>query len=100
MVTVVRHHLAPLALLAAIALGGLGFIIGHPAGLMNVHSDIVAEHLGTQDLVHDVWQREHRLPLWRSDILSGGPALTNPQSLYTQPVHLLFALFTRCFHVW
>ena len=29
--------------------------------------------------------------MWRSDILSGGPALTNPQSLYTHPFHALFA---------
>ena len=86
-----RRNLAPLTLLVTIALIGLGFIITHPEGLMNKHSDIVAEHLGTQTIFHEVWQREHRLPLWRSDILSGGPALTNPQSLYTHPFHALFA---------
>ena len=87
------RHLAPLALLVAIALVGLGFLIIHPDGLLNVHSDLVAEHLGTQTIFHDLWRKEHRVPLWRSDILSGGPALTNPQSLYTHPLHLLFALY-------
>ena len=87
------RHIAPLALLVAIALVGLGFLIIHPDGLLNVHSDLVAEHLATQTIVHNLWQQEHRVPLWRSDMLSGGPALTNPQSLYTHPLHLLFALY-------
>src|SRR5207249_3118852 len=88
-----RYHLAPLALIVAIAMIGLGFLITHPDGLLNVHSDLVADHLGRQTIFHDLWRKEHRVPLWRSDILSGGPALTNPQSLYTHPVHLLFALY-------
>ena len=45
-----RRNLAPLTLLVTIALIGLGFIITHPEGLMNKHSDIVAEHLGTQTI--------------------------------------------------
>jgi len=77
-----------------IALGGLGFIITRPDGLMNVHSDLVAEHLGTQTIFHQLWQKERRVPLWRSDMLSGGPALTNPQSVYTHPLHLLFAFYS------
>ena len=87
------RHIAPLALVVAIAAVGLGFLITHPEGLFNVHSDLVAEHLGTQTIFHDLWQKAHRVPLWRSDILSGGPALTNPQSLYTHPLHLLFAFY-------
>jgi hypothetical protein len=87
------QHIAPLALLVAIAMIGLGFLITHPDGLLNVHSDLVEQHLGTQTIFHDLWRKEHRVPLWRSDILSGGPALTNPQSLYTHPLHLLFALY-------
>ncbi|MGH9258228.1 MAG: YfhO family protein [Vicinamibacterales bacterium] len=85
------RHVAPLAWLVVIALAGIGFLITHPDGLLNQHSDLVADHLGRQTIFHDTWQNEHRLPLWRSDIMSGLPALTNPQSLYTHPVHLLFA---------
>ena len=87
------HHIASLALLVAIAMIGLGFLITHPDGLLNVHSDLVADHLGRQTIFHDLWRKEHRVPLWRSDMSSGGPALTNPQSLYTHPVHWLFALY-------
>lgn len=83
----------PVAALAAIALAGLGFVIVHPEALFNRHSDLLAENLATETILHDTWQAEHRLPLWRSDLLSGRPALTNPQALYTHPVHLLFALF-------
>ena len=54
----------------------------------------MAEHTSALvTIFHDVWQKEHRIPLWRSDILSGGPALTNPQSLYTHPLHWLFAFY-------
>jgi hypothetical protein len=90
---VFSQHIAPLALLVAIALLGLGFIITRPEGLLNVHSDLAAEHLATQTVFHDLWQAEHRVPLWRSDILSGAPALSNPQSLYTHPLHWLFAFY-------
>jgi len=89
------RHIAPLALLVASALVGLGSLITHPDGLLKVHSDLVADHLDTQTIFHDLWQKEHRVPLWRSDILSGGPALTNPQSLCPHLLHLLFALYLR-----
>jgi hypothetical protein len=87
------RHLLPLALLVAIAFLGLGFLITHPDGLFNRHSDLLAEHLATQTVFHNLWQSEHRVPFWRSDILSGGPALANPQALYTHPFHLLFAFY-------
>jgi len=87
------RHVVPLALLVAIALLGLGFLIIRPEGLLNVHSDLVAEHFATQTVFHDLWQTTHRVPLWRSDILSGAPALSNPQSLYTHPLHWLFAFY-------
>ena len=63
----------------------------HPEGLFNRHSDLLVYHLGTQTVLYDAWHAAHRLPLWRIDVLSGGPALTNPQSLYTYPWHVLFA---------
>ena len=87
-----ERHLAAVALVVAIALTGLGFLIVHPEGLFNRHSDVLAFHLGNQTVLHDSWRLSHRLPLWRSDVLSGAPALTNPQSMYTHPLHLLFLL--------
>src|SRR5262245_7957563 len=68
-------------------------MIWHPEGLFNRHSDLVAAHLRTQNVFHQSWQEGRGFPVWRSDILSGQPALTNPQALYAHPVHLLFAFF-------
>jgi hypothetical protein len=92
-VAAVAPRVAPVALLVVIAAAGLGFLIWHPEGLFNRHSDLLTYHLGTQTVLHQGWHDAHRLPLWRSDIFSGAPALTNPQSLYTHPLHILFALF-------
>ena len=80
-------------MIVGLAVVGLGFIAWHPEGLRNRHSDLVAYHLGMQTVVHDVWQADRRLALWRPDILSGEPAFTNPQSLSTHPFHLLFLFF-------
>jgi hypothetical protein len=60
--TAARRHLGPVALLVMITLGGLGFIITRPDGLMNVHLDLVAEHLGTQTIFRQLWQKERRVP--------------------------------------
>lgn len=81
------------ALIVGIALIGLGTLIWGPEGLFNRHSDLIAYHLGTQTVLHQSWQNAHRIPLWRPDILSGEPALTNPQALFTHPFHALFAFF-------
>ncbi|MGH9387174.1 MAG: YfhO family protein [Vicinamibacterales bacterium] len=85
-------RVAPPALIVTLALTGLGSMIWHPAGLFNRHSDLLATHLSTQTILYQSWQNGHGFPLWRSDILSGQPALTNPQALYTHPIHILFAL--------
>jgi hypothetical protein len=86
-------RVAPSGLISTIALIGLGGMIWHPQGLLNQYSDIVSAHLNTQTIFHQSWQAGHAFPLWRSDILSGQPALTNPQALYTHPIHIFFALF-------
>jgi hypothetical protein len=91
-VTRVVTRAAPIVLIIAIAFAGLGFLILRPAGLFNRYSDLLTYHLGTATVLYHAWQDDHVLPLWRSDELSGAPALTNPQALYTHPLHLLFAL--------
>lgn len=87
-------RMAPLALIIAIALATLGFLIVHPEGLFNRHSDLLAFHLGMQTVLYDAWRDGHRLPMWRSDVFSGAPAFANPQSMYTHPLHIPF-LFVR-----
>jgi hypothetical protein len=88
-----RSHLAPVTLVIFLAVLGLGQIVVHPEGLLNRHSDLVAYHLSAQTVAHESWQRDHRLPVWRFDVLSGAPARSNPQALYTHPFHILFWFF-------
>ena len=80
---------ASLVLLTAIA---YGFLFQSDTFPYSRYSDIVALHLGVKETAHDSWQAGHGLPLWRSDQLSGGPALTHPQALYTNPFQALFLL--------
>src|SRR5574337_1325112 len=54
------------------------------------HSDIVAYHLGVKEVLVRSWQAGRGVPYWRSDQLAGGPTLTNPNALYTHPLHFLF----------
>ena len=60
--------------------------------LYSVHSDIIAEHLATKTVLYDAIHKGEGIPFWRGDQFSGYPAFTNPQSLYTYPLHLLFYL--------
>jgi hypothetical protein len=53
-------------------------------------SDIVAQHLTMKWAAFRSVSAGHGLPFWKSDQFSGSPALSNPQSLYTNPFHFLF----------
>ena len=55
-------------------------------------SDFIAQHLSTKQVLYRSIQSGHGIPFWRDDELSGAPALTHPQSLYTYPLHFLFYL--------
>jgi hypothetical protein len=56
------------------------------------HSDLVAQHLGMKWAAYRSVSEGHGLPLWKNDQFAGVPGLTNPQSLYANPFHLLFNL--------
>ena len=56
------------------------------------HSDLIAYHLGLKWAAYRSIQAGEGLPFWKSDQLSGGPALTNPQAMYANPFYLLFDL--------
>ncbi len=60
--------------------------------LYSNHSDIVAVHLGTKTVLYRSWSERGEIPFWRADLFSGYTALTNPQNLYTYPLHFLFYL--------
>ena len=50
-------------MVVAIAFASLGFLIVHPEGLFNRHSDLLAFHLGTQTVLYDAWRTGHHRPL-------------------------------------
>lgn len=55
----------------------------------SAYSDILAFHIGYKDVLAS-GLLEHRLPLWRTDQMLGGPALAQPQALFLHPLHALF----------
>ena len=88
-----KQNLAGVATVILFAVSGLGFIVWSPEVLFNRHSDLVAENIATQTVLHNSWTRGEGIPLWRDDQLSGAPAFTNPQASYSHPLHALFAFF-------
>ncbi|HEY5285101.1 MAG TPA: hypothetical protein VIM14_20070, partial [Polyangia bacterium] len=80
-------------LLLALAGVGYGFLLVPGRVPYSPHSDIVAYHLAAKQVLHDSLEAGHGVPFWRSDQLSGTPAFTSPNALYTNPLHGLFYLF-------
>lgn len=79
-------------LVAVLALVGYGFILQPGQLLYSPHSDILAYHLGAKEVLWRSLEAGQGIPFWRSDQMSGGPAFTSPNALYTYPLHLLFYL--------
>jgi hypothetical protein len=82
----------PLLLIVALAAVVYGGVWTNGVSRLSPHSDIVSQHLGTKTVLWRSLEAGHGIPFWRDDELSGAPGLTNPQSLYTNPLHLLFFL--------
>lgn len=56
------------------------------------HSDVVTYHLAAKQVLHRSLEQGLGIPYWRSDQLSGTPAFTSPNALYTNPLHLAFLI--------
>ncbi len=56
------------------------------------HSDVVAYHLAVKEVLHRSLEQGLGIPYWRSDQLSGTPAFSSPNALYTNPLHLAFLI--------
>jgi hypothetical protein len=79
------------ALLILVLAGvGYGFLLAPGKILYSPHSDIIAQGLGVKTLLYKALREGGGIPFWREDQLAGYSALTNPQSLYTYPLHFLF----------
>ena len=85
-----RGGAAALLLLVVMACLGYGFLWSPGQLPFSPHSDDLAYNLSSKAALHRASIEGHGLPFWRSDQLSGGPALTQPQALYTYPFHALF----------
>jgi hypothetical protein len=72
------------------ALIGYGFLLQPGQVLYSPHSDILAYHIGAKEILWRSLEAGRGIPFWRADQLSGGPAFTSPNALYTYPLHGLF----------
>jgi len=82
-----------LLLLVLLALVGYGFLWQEGAVPYSPHSDDISYNLGTKQVLKRAVARGEGVPFWRSDLVSGTMAQTQPQALYTYPLHFLFYLF-------
>jgi hypothetical protein len=85
-----RETVIAMAAITLMAAGVYGFLWAPGKTLYSPHSDFVALHLSTKAALYDSVHQGRGIPFWRSDQFSGYEALTNPQALYTHPLHVLF----------
>ncbi len=85
-----KEFFIALAVLIGLALVGYGFLLQPGQMPYSPHSDIMASGLANKTVLYESLQAGHGIPFWRSDELSGNAGLTNPLSIYTYPLHLLF----------
>ena len=52
------------------------------------YSDDIAHNIATSYVLYEARRRGESAPLWRSDQLVGGVAMTQPQALYTYPLRV------------
>ncbi len=76
--------------LVLLALLAYGHLLEEGKTPYSKYSDLPAQHLAMKHVAYDSLQRGEGLPLWKSDLMGGGPALTHPQALFTNPLQLLF----------
>lgn len=74
----------------AVAFVGLGFLLEGGVMPYSKHSDLVAYQLPLKLAAYQGLEAGDGLPLWRRDMISGGPALTNPQAVYLNPLQWPF----------
>ena len=88
--TMWKQEVGLAAAIVAIALVGFGFLLEPGVMPYSAHSDLIAEHLPLKWAAYENLRAGEGLPLWRRDMLSGGPALTNPQAVYVHPLQWPF----------
>ena len=87
-----QRRLLVVVLLLLLALAGYGDLLRRDSVPYSPHSDVVAMLLATKQVFHRSLTQGFGIPYWRSDQLSGTPAFTDPNALFTNPFHLPFLL--------
>ncbi len=88
-----KHDCLVAALLILVLAGiGYGFLWRQGEILYSPYSDIIAQGLGAKTELYKALREGRGIPFWRTDQLAGYSAFTNPQALYTYPLHFLFYL--------
>ena len=83
---------ASLGVIVVLSLVGYGHLLVPGQVPFNRHSDFIAQHLTTKTVLYESLRAGRGIPLWRNDQFSGYTGLTSPQTMYTYPLHALFAL--------
>ena len=87
-----KNLVTSLAVVVVLAFVGYGYLWQPDKTLFSPHSDFVAEHVATKQVLYDSIQKGRGMPFWRSDEFSGYAGLINPQSQFTFPQQFLFFL--------
>ncbi len=82
----VKREALLVLLVVAVAFVGFGFLLEAGKMPFSKHSDLVATHLSLKYAAWQGLESGEGLPLWRRDMISGGPALTHPQAVYLHPL--------------
>jgi hypothetical protein len=88
-----RDWLIALLLIVSLAVIGYGVLLKPDRVPYSPYSDIISYHLAAKEVLFRSIQAGQGVSYWRADQLSGGPAFTSPNALYTYPLHILFYLF-------
>lgn len=89
----IQDWLIDLLLIVSLALIGYGFLLKPGSIPYSPYTDVISYHLAAKEVLFRSIQAGQGLPFWRADQLSGGPAFTSPNALYTYPLHALFYFF-------
>ena len=73
-------------------MAGYGHLLVPGQVPFNRYSDFITQHLTTKTVVYESLRAGRGIPFWRNDQFCGYLGLTNPQSMYTYPLHFLFCL--------
>jgi len=81
-----------MALILFLTVAGYGFLWEPGKTPYSPHSDFIAEHVSTKQVLYDSIHQGQGIPFWRNDQFSGYAGLINPISQFTYPLHFLFYL--------